>query len=335
MKTHHLLLIVVIAALLGLAGCGGNKSNSSDGGPGEGCQAGDKRTCICPQYGIGTQFCKDDSSGWAPCLCGDLDASADADVDGDADTDADTDGDGDGDMDADSGPDGNPDGGDGDADGDTDTDTDTDSDTDTDADADGDADASQYLFFENFENGNLDGWFQAVDGGLGDGGIYSVREITGDTAANGTAHSFHIVGGNGTQSFNGLVHLLDQLEPSEISFWARSGAKDKRDTYFAVSGSATPSATNAILWLAFNNNGYIMINQKVTPFQVAEYDAGVWYHLEIRNIDWLHQTFEVWLDGVMISDKVAFRGDNVSSAMRLDLFNYDSSEAWWDEIIFQ
>ncbi len=339
MTNHHSLGVVVLFACLGLWGCG-SSSNAQDSGADQGCQAGDKRPCFCPPFGTGTQFCKDDSSGWKPCYCGDLDAGSDADVDGDADTDTDTDSDGDTDADggpdADSGADADTDS---DTDGDTDTDSDTDSDTDTDtdADADGGLDASQYLFFEDFEKGNLNGWFLARDGGLGDGGYNSVIEITGDTAANGTAHSLHIIGGDHTNAFDGLAHLLSNIKPNSISYWARAAAENKIGTYFCVSGGDAPNPTNAVIYMGFASDGNIYISQKSgSPLQVAEYDAGVWYHLELRNIDWTRQIFEVWIDGVMVNGKVAFRGDTVSSAARIDLYNWSTStEAWWDEITFQ
>jgi hypothetical protein len=122
MMTQRWVLVVLVAVLLALAGCG--RTVTADEGPQVGspdavCFGGDARDCACPDGGSGTQECDHDLGQWADCECpgGDTDTDTDADTDSDTDSETDTDTAADTDVDTDSDTDADTDTGDGGADG--------------------------------------------------------------------------------------------------------------------------------------------------------------------------------------------------------------------------
>jgi hypothetical protein len=182
---------------------------------------------------------------------------------------------------------------------------------------------STVLFEEDWEDGDWNGWSSG-------GGSYT-REVTNSTAANGTVYSFHIVGG-ATDHNDGIYTTVGTLQPSEISYWARSGSVSSADTYFLLNQGSTASLTHEVAFIYFNDEGWIYVAGPSTYVQT--YNANVWYHIELKDISWTGKHYDIWVDGTLQSSNVPFRDTSKTSIGRIDLYNYHNSQAWWDEIVF-
>jgi hypothetical protein len=215
---------------------------------------------------------------------------------------------------------------DADVDTDTDTDTDTDADTDTDTDSETDTETGpDVLFAEDWEDGVWD------DTWIAGGGVYT-REVTDATAADGTAQSLHLVGSELTDHSDGIHAVVGVLQPSEISYWARSGSTGVNDTYFVLNQGETSNLLHEVAFIYFRSTGYIHIAGPGINLQT--YAADTWYQIELRDIDWTGKHYDVWVDGLLRATDVPFRDTSKTSIGRIDLYNYQDSEAWWDEIVF-
>ncbi|HUT78769.1 MAG TPA: hypothetical protein VM285_13825 [Polyangia bacterium] len=179
------------------------------------------------------------------------------------------------------------------------------------------------LFWEDWEDGNWTGWTSA-------GGTYT-RQVTSATAANGTTYSFYLQGGSNGHN-DGIYRTFGALQPTRISWWARSASTGAADAYFVLNQGAAANLTNEIAFIYFNATGYIYIGGP--GINVQTYSANTWYHLEMRNINWSTKRYDMYVNNVLRSSNVTFRNTSLTSLGRLDLYNFNSSTAWWDEIGF-
>ena len=180
------------------------------------------------------------------------------------------------------------------------------------------------IFFDDFEDGNYSGWTA--------GSCSNTRSVTSSTAADGSTYSLYITGACSTH-YGGLYRLFSPtLQPTRISYWARSSSTSTSDTYFVVHGSSTTGTTNQMAFIYFRSGGYITAADSATDFY--SYSANVWYHIEMRNINWTAHTFDLYVNGVLDTASAPFRA-NISAIGRIDLYNFDSATGYWDEILFE
>jgi hypothetical protein len=67
--------------------------------------------------------------------------------------------------------------------------------------------------------------------------------------------------------------------------------------------------------------------------QSYAYSANIWYHIELRDIDFSADNFDYYVNGALVMANVPFRYSGIDEISRLDIYNYTSgSQAWWDEI---
>jgi hypothetical protein len=51
-------------------------------------------------------------------------------------------------------------------------------------------------------------------------------------------------------------------------------------------------------------------------------ENNVWYHFEVKNIDYTTKTFDVWVNGAQKQTGINFRDQTVSSMGSVYLYNY-------------
>ena len=136
--------------------------------------------------------------------------------------------------------------------------------------------------------------------------------------------------------YGGLLAQIPPATPSNISYYAKPGQANTHDGYFTCGDGNLQSGTNTgIVFIYFQaNTGILRILGGGSPSSIQlPYVPNVWYHIELRNINWVAKTFDVWVDGTS-HGTLGFWNTTPNSIERIHLYNYNaSSTAWYDEII--
>ncbi len=182
------------------------------------------------------------------------------------------------------------------------------------------------LFVDTFEDGNYTGW----ELGTISGWETYTREVVTTTSAADTTRSLSLTGGQTGSHMNGLYKPLANLTPAYISFYVRSSSQSATDGYVTISKGGVGSQ---MFFLAFASGGkLLMCHTDTICGEYNSYAVNTWYFFEIRNINWTSKTFDLYKDGAAILLGAGFRDPSTASSItRIDLHNYNPSQAWWDE----
>lgn len=174
-------------------------------------------------------------------------------------------------------------------------------------------------FEEGFESGTFDGWtFEHGN---------AIRQITTEHAAEGE-RSFHLDYPGPPRYRSGILRSFPpETRPQYIAFWLRLGQADASAGHFIVPVYGPYHA----IWFSAGNDGYFRINAGSTGDKSVRYFPGVWYRIELRNIDWDLGRFDYHVNGRLIRADIRFINP-VSSLRAIYISNYDRSESWWDGI---
>lgn len=170
----------------------------------------------------------------------------------------------------------------------------------------------EYPFFDGFESGNWNNW-------SAQSGSYT-REVTEATSASGR-YSLTLTGGS--YHYEGVrAQFTSEIQPETVSFSVRSFSSSNADGYFVLrtSGGSCP------IFFFARGSGYFYANVETSYL----YEADVWYDIRFE-INWAETKFDFYINDVLVMADVAFR-DAVSGMSTVDLYNYDVSQAWWDNI---
>ena len=178
--------------------------------------------------------------------------------------------------------------------------------------------SSGLIFGDDFEDGNYAGWTVM-------GGAYT-RQVTNTTAANGTVYSFTQTGGS-ISHLNGVKQTFDHIKPDRMDFWVRSASTSAADGYFVIGDDNLGAGNSGLIWFYCRGTGYFWVNYNET----FAYAANTWYHVEFV-LDWNARTFDYYVNSSFIAAGIAFRTAETTDLTQLHLYNYDNSQAWWDEI---
>jgi outer membrane protein assembly factor BamB/subtilisin family serine protease len=172
---------------------------------------------------------------------------------------------------------------------------------------------------DDFEDGVLDGWTS----GLGSG------ERTIDTAfsAHG-ARSFRFRNTSGNAHYNGIQRDLPAASrPKSASFWIRPGTTVDASSYFVLG-----DLSGDTIFFFARDNGCLYINADVGGDNSYPYQAGAWYHIEFRNINWDTRRFDYHVNGAAVKTSIPFRRAS-TEIRRVSLYNFSAgAEARWDDV---
>ena len=178
------------------------------------------------------------------------------------------------------------------------------------------------LFQDGFEDGSIADWTVGS-------GIYT-REVTAATAAAGSTYSLTLTGGAGDH-YDGVSHALNSITPDSITFYVRSDSTASVDGYFVV-GSGPSSGETAVFF--FMNGGEEgMVIYDGANFWGISYASLTWYKIRF-DFDWAAKEIDYYVNDSLVKSDITFRATSVSSLTNLYLYNFDNSQAWWDEIEF-
>jgi len=170
------------------------------------------------------------------------------------------------------------------------------------------------FFIENFEDGDAVGW-SPTSGTLG------ASAVTNTIAAAGTTYSFNESGAMLYRT------LPSSCQPVAVSAWARA-----TDTQLATINFPGIAAINFSAQVSFGP-GYITLSGQKTLFSVP-YQLNTWYHVELRNIDWEAQTFDVFInDGIVAANVKPTSSQSPAVLSPLSSIQLNATGSfYWDEI---
>jgi len=185
--------------------------------------------------------------------------------------------------------------------------------------------AAGMWFTDSFENKSFNQWNDQ-------GGGYSTS-IDSIDSPHGYYH-LKMSGGNHLHQ-NGRAHIFQPDQPIYVSFYVKyNGPAPNIGGYFLL-GPAGVSALNTMIFFLFFDDGTMRIyGNPATNFISVPYTAGQWYHVEFRNIDYVQQQLNWYVDDVLIAAGWPFRTTvQISNVAEAHLYNWDNTVAEYDQII--
>lgn len=175
-------------------------------------------------------------------------------------------------------------------------------------------------FFDGFESGDYSPTWSVGSG-------ISVAEVTSTNPASGL---YRLEGTGGTFShLNGFSTTISPVTPSVIS-WDIFPTGNVSTNYF-VAGNSSVSATNCVFFIYWQGSTG---NIRFVSSMDLSYPAtpGQWYHIELRNINWIQHTFDIWVNDALVQAAFPFRSNTQNNISRLHLYNFDNGVGVWDNI---
>ncbi len=177
-------------------------------------------------------------------------------------------------------------------------------------------------YADGFEDGRFtDDWFM---------GFTTSKTEVSDASAGEGSYSFHAHGSTVTEHRNTIYQVFEPCQPDYLSFRIRSDSPDLANAFVSM-GEETWQFQQAILF--FNNQtGFWQMSDNFDSVQTAA-EAGRWYLIECRNIDWNTRTFDYYIDGTLVGQDLGLFSPDANQVDRLHLYNWKAdTEAWWDDI---
>ncbi len=183
---------------------------------------------------------------------------------------------------------------------------------------------NRQLFMDNFEDGNSEGW--KVERGFA--GPYN-QQVTTSSAAAGQ-YSFTLVGGN-QKHVDGYSYAFPRfsMRPDQINFSVRNSAANKAGGCFAVGNDGLGLGVGVRFYMG--PSGRMGLFDRNEGFQGTNYVANRWYRVSLV-FDWTRRRVNCFVDGQQIASNVPFRSPYLNDVASLHLYNFDNTQAWWDEI---
>jgi len=179
------------------------------------------------------------------------------------------------------------------------------------------------LFLADFEDGDSTGWNS--DEGQG---TY-LQSVTTQTAATGR-YSLSLTGGN-RQHLDGLRYVFPRfvMRPDEIHFAVRASETNKAAGFFGVGNDSGAAGLGALFYMG--PSGRMGVFEESAGFRGTNYVANQWYHVSLL-FDWVRGRIACAIDGQTIATNFPFHNRFFADVASLHLYNFDNTQAWWDEI---
>lgn len=173
-------------------------------------------------------------------------------------------------------------------------------------------------FCDTFEDQDISDWDDASG---------SHTAAVSSFAANDTDRALTLSGGI-NENYMGLYQTFSARQPEYISTWIASSNANVSDAYFVLSGNN--SLSQRVVFLYFSESGDIRLYQD-SAYSCGSYVENQYYHIELI-IDWDLSLFDVYVDGILHHSNLPFRDADTTNIDRINLYNYQNSVAYWDEI---
>jgi len=146
-----------------------------------------------------------------------------------------------------------------------------------------------------------------------------------------------MVGANALDLTGGSSHILGISTdfpadtPNEIS-WYVYPTGNVANGYF-VAGDGATTANNCIIFSYWQGAAGTL--RFVSNGPSYDYPATInqWYHISLRNIDWINRTVDIYIDDVLQYATFPFRSTTINTLSRIHLYNFAGGTAYYDEIV--
>jgi hypothetical protein len=187
-----------------------------------------------------------------------------------------------------------------------------------------------YLFHEDFEDGDLVGWTNGA-------GTYTTRAVVNTLGAAGTTSSLYLAKTSGLSGYADGVYqtFASVLTPSSISWYVRVPTNPGYEYAGIVNLWSTTAQTNLLFRAYINYTPYIYIYDYSGTSLIKLATINTWYHFELRNINWTNRTYDFYLDGVLQLTAGRTFASSGNGVQRIDLSGYYTGDnAYFDQIDF-
>lgn len=176
-------------------------------------------------------------------------------------------------------------------------------------------------FFDGFESGSYTPTWSAGTGSM----TYSVT-TTSPAAGN---YCLNINGSGG--HFTGLVANWTPAQPDNVGWWVKATTNSSTGAYFVI-GDASTSSNNGIAWVYLSSAGNIRFYASGSANINVPFSANTWYHIEMRNINWVAKTYDIYINGTLQTSNFPFRSTASTNMSQVHLYNLSALNSYYDNI---
>ncbi len=168
------------------------------------------------------------------------------------------------------------------------------------------------LFKEDFEDANLDGWSQSVNGSQ-----FVITNTLGDT----NNQALKIAGAPS------ITHNFPNLSPAELTFKVRLAAPD--GNIVCTLGSAANEDQRIV---HFRMNGGVMYAYYIrgSASFSRTFTTDRWYQISF-NFNWAARTYNWSVDGALVASNIPFYGADARLLANAEFNSSFTSTSWWDD----
>lgn len=178
-------------------------------------------------------------------------------------------------------------------------------------------------FFTDFETGTYSpAWVSQ--------GSTHTPSVISSGAAQGNYY-LQLTGANSSH-LGGLSANFAAITPTSASWYVNPSGTGS--TNYVVIGGAGMSLTNCIAFFYWKGDLGVLRFVHLSGELDVPVAQNVWHHIELRNINYSTRTFEVWINGNLISASTSFRSTTQNSINQIHLYNYNSGTAKYDHFVF-
>lgn len=175
-------------------------------------------------------------------------------------------------------------------------------------------------FFDGFETGSYSPTWTNTGGSL-TATVLNSPVAVGNYALSTSGGSSHLTG---------LMANFPAITPPEISWYIYPNGTVANN--YMVAGDATTAAANCIMFIYWQGTtGNIRFVSSVS----LDYPAiqNQWYHIEMKNIDYVNRVFDIYVDGALIYTAFPFRSTTINTMTVMHLYNFAGGTAYYDHIL--
>jgi len=187
-----------------------------------------------------------------------------------------------------------------------------------------------YIFFDDFEASTLQSHWQG--------------HFTGQTSQFYLTNTSAAVGNTSLESNSGFSTTIDGIyadfpssQPTEISFWVKTSNVMSGGQALVCIGDSNIAmgASTHIIFVNYHNGGLRVIGDQTNSVEYILPAADTtWYFLEFKNMDWVNQQSDLYIDNQLVAPDFGFRFpmDSVSRVVLSTGYNSNNSTSSWDDI---
>ena len=189
------------------------------------------------------------------------------------------------------------------------------------------ADNLAVAFYEDFEGPGFThpSWLIASP-------TYTVTFPTDGMAPAGSAYG-SVAGSDSSKHRTGPGASFAPTQPKYVSWRART--PDINSTgYFVLSNSGI-TVNESMVFCYFKAGAGLNFFTDSRTYVHPDTQPNTWYTIELKNVDWVAKTFDIWIDGVEVETAFPFRSPWLTQLTRVYLYNFGSGTGEYDEIILK